>query len=1013
MQKAHRITIPFPEPAPAKDLAIKLAYSSPAEVNVGGSYALKTMVKSDNTLTVDMVVTLPSSILHDKDYLNYRYFYKRAYYIACLAAGLQDRSADEFEFYFKYLGGNSLQPILVVKPSKYIVPTFTSLRLLTVREVGDTGFSNFKYLIHIIPAPPQGFFNDKKLRPNKNALRPKAIFADGNIELAPTPFYNATVQADSTIKQYLNLLHQSSKHAGGFKDACILGRIWLSQRDFGGTISAGGFGHFEWATLSALLLQGGGLRDQSVLSPAYNSYQLFRAVILYLSSTDFITNPVLFQAPEISVPNSNIPIFYDGPRGHNILFKMTSWSYAKLLEEAKISVAMLNESSFDQFDAIFILRKDHPLQEYDISFQLPESIVVEEPSSLDHVSQRIGFCSKIYAVLKEGLTDRIKSIHLKIPEPLPWLLKATPSRIPSETFIGVVFDPANVGRPVDHGPPAEDKISAAQFRTFWGDKAELRRFKDGSILESLVWSGTSHMSVFKEIVMYLLDRHLGDEIGKGVKFTNHDFSRLLPGPDNSMRGFDNLKAAFRTLEQDVRGLESLPLQPNLISAISPQLRLASVVQPEFSPTKQLGETADVIIQFEGSVRWPDDIRAIQQTKVAILLKIGELLAAFVANISTKLILENTEQPIFNHGALDVIYPSGAAFRLRIYIDREQILLERLTNEKSNNVHAREDAISAKSLNTYMCIQLPLHTQSVATHCTRYPALSPTIRLVKKWFNSHMLLGHIREELVELFVMRTFMQPYPWRAPSSATTGLLRTLQFLSRWDWRVTPLIVDFSGTMTNKEVIAINARLEAWRKIDPGMKRIALLVATNHDVTGTAFTDGRPSKVVAVRMTALARAACLTVKHQELNLDMETLFRSTTDNYDFVVHISAKFSRDQKEKAHPNTSKFKNLEVQNKQDLSLAGYRPVLLFLEELQRLYTSSIVFFHDPLSSLVIGGLWSPYTRSRILKSNIPYGTRPSLLDGLEDHQEPEVKIDRLAILSEIARLGGDMVARIETH
>jgi U3 small nucleolar RNA-associated protein 22 len=29
--------------------------------------------------------------------------------------------------------------------------------------------------------------------------------------------------------------------------------------------------------------------------------------------------------------------------------------------------------------------------------------------------------------------------------------------------------------------------AAAVFREFWGDKAELRRFKDGSILEAVVW----------------------------------------------------------------------------------------------------------------------------------------------------------------------------------------------------------------------------------------------------------------------------------------------------------------------------------------------------------------------------------------------------------------------------------------------------------------------------------------------------------------------------------------------
>lgn len=81
-----------------------------------GSYALKTMVKTEGVLSVDMVVVMPESIFQEKDFLNYRYFYKRAYYLACIAAGLQDSIKEEFQLRFEYLNGNSLHPILVAKP---------------------------------------------------------------------------------------------------------------------------------------------------------------------------------------------------------------------------------------------------------------------------------------------------------------------------------------------------------------------------------------------------------------------------------------------------------------------------------------------------------------------------------------------------------------------------------------------------------------------------------------------------------------------------------------------------------------------------------------------------------------------------------------------------------------------------------------------------------------------------------------------------------------------------------
>lgn len=74
------------------------------------------MVKSDDSLAVDMVVVMPASIFQEKDYLNYRYFYKRAYYLACLAGSLQTSVKDDFMLTFEYANGNSLQPILVMKP---------------------------------------------------------------------------------------------------------------------------------------------------------------------------------------------------------------------------------------------------------------------------------------------------------------------------------------------------------------------------------------------------------------------------------------------------------------------------------------------------------------------------------------------------------------------------------------------------------------------------------------------------------------------------------------------------------------------------------------------------------------------------------------------------------------------------------------------------------------------------------------------------------------------------------
>jgi U3 small nucleolar RNA-associated protein 22 len=964
------------------------------------------MTKGDDTLVVDMVVTMPTSILQEKDYLNYRYFHKRAYYIACIAAGIQAKGENHFHLSFENLNGNDLQPVLIVKPGKGMFIRLKPCLYTNLNLADETGFSKARCEVRIMVACPEKFFTTSKLQPSKNSIRPKTGEEGKTVVASPTPFYNATLRSDCTSSKYLKLLHQSSQNVEGFVDACILGRIWLRQRGFASSISHGGFGHFEWAALIALLLQGGGPKGRGVLSSSYSSYQLFKGAVQFLATSNLSKKPLLHQADGVVIPKTQYPTFYDGPRDLNILFKMSPWSYGMLQEEAKVSLSMLNDMAFDQFEATFITRKDHPLFQFDTIIELDGADSVRKLSSNDHREKAYMLSSKIYDVLKEGLIDRIRLLQIKAQTQSSWSLNNSPKKS-LKIQAGFIFDPEHVNRAVDHGPAAEDAKSAAKFRQFWGEKAELRRFKDGSILESLVWQSTPTSTVFQEVVRYVLRRHLGVTKSSDLSFIGTGrFAELLASPKQDTGVFTALKESFQELEKNLRDMENLPLQLRHFSAISPQLRYSSINPPVFDPRNHLQHPADVLIQFEGSGRWPDDLESIQRTKIAFLLKIGELLEeSSVSDISTRVGLENERQSLRNTAYLDIMVSSGATFRLRIHHDREEVLLERQVKDKLLDAHDREAAAYALSEYKRTYIQLPLHTQAIAIHCTRFPLLSPTIRLAKKWFSSHMLSDHFKEEFVELIVARTFLQPYPWQAPSSCMTGFLRTLQFISKWDWRTTPLIVDFAGSMTSKDISAINTRLEAWRKIDPAMNRTVLFAASNHDMTGTGFTNNFPSKVAAARMTALARSALKLIKSEQLSLDPKALFVPSTKEYDFVIHLSPKLARDGKSRKEAKAPKFKNLELQTQEDTLLIGYEPVAAYVDELKTTYGTTLVLFHDPEANSIIGGLWSPQTASKGFKVNTPYATKPVV--GVEGQTE----IDKTAILSEIARLGGDMVGRVE--
>lgn len=194
----------------------------------------------------------------------------------------------------------------------------------------ELDFTASKCTIRLIPAAAKDKFVTRKLLPTQNCVRPAQ--ADGGVEKAPrldpTPLYNSSLLADTTYFPHLSQLHAASESCAAFKDACILGRVWLRQRGFGGNFSKGGFGHFEWAILVAFLLKGGDSKGHPIVSPGYSNYQMFKAIIQFLATRDLVTNPLIFNAgEEVRIKDSKLPVLFDGSNGLNILFKMTAWSY--------------------------------------------------------------------------------------------------------------------------------------------------------------------------------------------------------------------------------------------------------------------------------------------------------------------------------------------------------------------------------------------------------------------------------------------------------------------------------------------------------------------------------------------------------------------------------------------------------------------------------------------------------------------------------------------------------------
>ncbi|CAO2656122.1 Nn.00g049250.m01.CDS01 [Neocucurbitaria sp. VM-36] len=1024
--KSAGVTIPFPSPRPPKDAMYKLQYERPASVNATGSYPLKTATRAEDNLSIDLVVTMPKALFQEKDYINHRYFYKRAYYLACLAAGIKASKEHEFELSFDCLNGNQLQPILVVRPS----------------GKGDADdFSSSKCQIHILLSLPEHTFPQNKLLPNSNCVRPKGGDDEGsNKTVVATPFYNNTLQSDANVTAYLKLLHTTASKCDAFKDACVLGRIWLKQRGFGSRLRTGGFGNFEWAAIMAILLQPNAATGAQSLSSGYSSYQLFKATLQFLSRGDLTKKPFIFQALNITIPKVEMaPVVFDGPRGQNILFRMTPWSYSRLRLEAKATVDMLGDSVFDQFDSAFILKTELSKYRYDATVELPLAAFDLTSADESHDQQIRDTCRKIYTTLTRALTDRVKAVSFTLPEEAAWSISSRrPHERPGKSIlVNIATDPANASRTVDHGPSAENKQDAAAFRKFWGEKAELRRFKDGSILESVVWSSKeTSASVIEQIVIYVLKQHLGVAVAEQAKFSGDDFAHLVTAGRiqgaSGVAPFLPIMNAFSAMEKEIRDLEDLPLHLRHMRAADPQLHYASIDTPSAK-----NPPASVVLQFEASGRWPDDLCAIQRTKIAFLLRLSELLSGLGSGYVSRVGLENPSQPAQNQAFLDVTVSAGFTFRIRIYHDREIALFERQIKDKTLDAPSRESAAASLALYKREFVQSPLHSQVLQTLCTRFPALSPAIRLTKQWFASHLLSPHFAPELIELFVVRTFLQPHPWPVPATATTGFLRTLAWISRWDWRHVPLIVDFSsnfaanpaelGSSTSQRMKAedlekIQTRFEAWRRIDPAMNRVVLFAATSLDEEGTTWTDkAKPEKVVAARLTALAKAATQAIRTAEdrllsqINgkdatskeaLSPDSLFTTNVAEYDIVITINSKHTLklSKKSKSEPQ---FKNLDLQRSTQSEASSTPLPQLFAQELLEVYGDAVLWFWDPQSLDKIVGLWNPVvTGQRSWKVKAGWNSEPiGTKDGVD------IKANKTAIVNEIRRLGGELIKGIE--
>lgn len=545
-------------------------------------------------------------------------------------------------------------------------------------------------------------------------------------------------------------------------------------------------------------------------------------------------------------------------------------------------------------------------------------------SSVDPASQDIALVSQLESVIRKALGPRVRNLVFINTSSTPFPPANTPTTS-DYIDLGVQLDADHTQKLVEHGPPAEDTEGCEKFRQFWGEKAELRRFNDGRIVESVVWELTGKVSnerlqIPGRIVRYIVGRHFKIS-PEDVTVFDEAYDSLLSKPADVIGRYSPSKplapepaqrailAAFEDLVKDIKTIEGLPL--SLVNAVPVDenlrytssfiaLPLDKKVYASLPDSLKYIPALDAILLFEKSTRWPDDLEAIQKIKIAFLDAVAQALLAKGAPHAV-VAFERHDRTFEDHVSLEVLLLSGYAFRLRIYHDREATLLDRIISDKrSTPEYERKRAQAALDHHRRVFIVSPQHHAAVLSLQRRFPSYSHTVRLVKRWLASHWLAPYISAETTELLCAGVYLNPGVKEAPCSGQSGFARCVALIAEWDFKESPIVVALYTATESPEISSVAAAAPDYKKavvfpsatlakaqeefaghlaVDPSLSRGAWSIVTENDTSGRYWSRD-VTALVANRVKELAKATVVFLRTGAASGALDTKVSSCCRNY-------------------------------------------------------------------------------------------------------------------------------------
>jgi U3 small nucleolar RNA-associated protein 22 len=788
---------------------------------------------------VDVAVEVPKGYYQEKDYLDHRYHAKRLAYLQVLQQHVSKAewvSSSTFSAHH----ADIRKPCLLVKAKK---PSDVCLRVLLTA--------------------PANAFPPARLQPDKANLR-HLDGGDGG-ERPPSPHYSQSILEDMFFDEHAKYLQDAAAAAEYLEDACVLLKVWAARRGLLG--APDGFNGFVLSMLMAHLVSTGGK-----LSPLMDALQLVKGALTLLS------NPAALAAGFWAGAHKKhqaewkgvFPLVFVGPCGAvNIGARVSKSAVAEFVHEAALSSAILERGGRTAFEQVFLVSL-HPAARYDVHLHLTVDRNDNSASGncdTDMVSWR-SHEAQVNDIVTNALGTRAKLVRVQ-HQPFVNASDIRPSHhdlAPSTTtkkrksagqdaaededsadlftiWIGVVLDPENAFRLVDLGPSSDDDTLAKQFRSFWGDRAELRRFKDGRICESIIWDSLAankrhHIPALA--IEYTLKRNFAP--AESVEWSCSLLDPALDGRGSLLE--DSSKESSPTaliqcldrLAKRMKEMKEVPLRVVNVQPLSPAFRGTDPFPPQphqlaFGAGIGLGKsdeqmpvcprTLDVLVQLEGSGRWPENSAAINKTKAAMALTIADQLRSSYATPA-----------VVAEEAVDVLH-EGYAIRLHI----------NATAGGADNEAAEKHLINGAA-----------HAGVIATISARFPAYGPATQVAERWISGHMLSSHVGDEIIELLVGYLFLHPGAVEPPTSREVAFVRFLDLLASHPWGVLPLFVDPDDEVTMDGMQELEKKMD-----DPDAP--SMCISTPYDADGDIWTRRGPPAVVLKRAQALAARAAERLK--------------------------------------------------------------------------------------------------------------------------------------------------------